>query len=148
MNDQKKFPTVIGLLFFFGIFLCIATFLIPPESPDYSGRWLTFMVGFMMILMGLLQLKSLWQALSPELAGALKWLALIIVFGTFASVFLIGGLFYGDEISGNIPFVSAETNNRVGRFLFIAFGGLLGVFVLTQMIGLVIYLIRWAQGKL
>ena len=145
-DGAKKFLPALCLIL--GSAALLGSFLIPPESPDYPKRWLTFLVGCMVVVIGFGQIESLRKIpVSDEFAKSLQYLARILAYGTFATVFLAGGLVFSDEISGGIPFLSDAANQRLGGILFSAFGGVLAVIAILQVIGLIRHLVRWFRRR-
>ena len=88
------------------------------------------------------------ENISKELETILGSVLSIIVFGVFSAVFLAGASLFGDELRGGIPFLPSGVNNLIGRILFGLFGGIVAIMTIVKAIQLIIFVVKWINGKL
>jgi len=120
------------MCFVMGAPLLAVPWLLAEHSRHYDRRWLIFAFGVMTWAVGFQFLRSVSKTrLPPRLHAALNAAAGAVVFGVFGVALVAGGLLYGDEIEGGIPFAPAAFNNALGRLLFTAFGIILCLGALT-----------------
>jgi hypothetical protein len=114
------------MCFVMGAPLLAVPWLLAEHSRGYDRRWLIFAFGVMTWVVGLQFLRELsGSRLPPRLHAALNAAAGAVVFGVFGAALVAGGLLYGDEIEGGIPFAPGALNNALGRLLFTGFGAVL-----------------------
>ena len=128
--------------------LLAVPWLLAEHSREYGRRWLIFAFGVMVWVVGLQFLRSLSESrLTPRLHAALNAAAGAVVFGVFGAALVAGGLLYGDEIEGGIPFAPDALNNALGRVLFTGFGLILCLGALICIYKLAGALADYACGK-
>ena len=148
-SRERRSKGLIGVVcFLLGAPLLAVPWLLAEHSREYGRRWLIFAFGVMTCVVGFQFLRSLSKSrLPPRLHAALNAAAGAIVFGVFGAGLLAGGLLYGDEIAGGIPFAPAALNNALGRLLFTGFGLILCLGALVFLYKLAGALAASARGK-